>query len=243
MHDYGKCICAYSKKEGQVYKGDSSSPRQGCQLTKAAQHASVCLGEGGLWSCQTLQVCLEGQYFTTSPSPGSEQRHLKHAHIQRRLVYTAWGLTRASRCLTTNLLQRGNSYTTKWCLSLCQKKSPKKHKQCVRACSASKQNQNKEPTRCHAMFLVSKHHAKLIQKGKKGFELGPRNNMQFNWSAYSGAWWYLSTRHRAQIRGIKVSGCWDPADSYRRMSGVGRLWQWWNDNNSQMQHHWLQLTS
>lgn len=68
---------------------------------------------------------------------------------------------------------------------------------------------------------------------EKGFELGPRNNMQFNWSAYSGAWWYLSTSDRAQIRGIKVSGCWDPADSYRRMSGVGRLWPWWNNNNSQ----------
>lgn len=119
-------------------------------------------------------------------------------------------------------------------MSLCVKRNPPTNIRNV--CEPAVPPEKKEPTRCHAMFLVSKHHAKLIQKGKKGFELGPRINMQFNWSAYSGAWWYLSTSHRAQIRGIKVSGCWDPADSYRRMSGVGRLRPWGNDNNSQRLH-------
>ncbi len=44
--EYSACVHVLtSEKVGEA--GDSSSPRQGCQLTKAAQHASVCLGERG----------------------------------------------------------------------------------------------------------------------------------------------------------------------------------------------------
>lgn len=40
VHEYGTRLCL-QKKEGQVYKEGSSCPRQGCQLTKAAQHVCV----------------------------------------------------------------------------------------------------------------------------------------------------------------------------------------------------------
>lgn len=62
------CVCAcVSEKEGEVYKGDSSSPRQGCQLTKAAQHASVCLGERGAF--EVAKPCRCVSKVSTSLTP------------------------------------------------------------------------------------------------------------------------------------------------------------------------------
>lgn len=62
------------------YKGDG--PRQECQLTKAAQHESVRLGKrSALKSPSPAGVSMKVSISLTPPSPGSMQRHLKHAHI------------------------------------------------------------------------------------------------------------------------------------------------------------------
>lgn len=53
--EYSLCVDIIKGREGGNIKETVSAPRQGFQLTKAAQHASVCMAEKAPLK---LQVCL-----------------------------------------------------------------------------------------------------------------------------------------------------------------------------------------
>lgn len=102
-----RSLCRYS-----VCAGDVSGLRQGCQLTEAAQHERVRLGGsvggwGSLMSPGPADVSMKLSISLTTLLQAQCYGILNMHAFKRRLALSAWGLTRANRCLTTNLLLRG----------------------------------------------------------------------------------------------------------------------------------------